>query len=385
MTKRILFLMLAAGSFIQVQAQQARVVSAYNYLNNYLKEKDPDDLRNARKSIDEAIGNDGTASKPKTWYYRGNVYLAISGEPALKQEVPDALRQAADAYLKVYELDPKYESAEESWQKANISYKNLGIMAFNENKFEEALTLFEKVAEINAKRGVADREAIENCAIAAVRAQNYDKAVPYLKLVITFNTDTTGINYVQLYKVYQAQKDTAAAYETLKEGRKKFPKNQHLMTEELNYHLQKGNNTEAERLLKEAIAGDPTNHILYLAAGSTYENLGKRKEAIEAYEKAIELNPKAWEGYYNLGANYNNEGRRLQEIANNEKDTKKYEAGIKLADEELKKALVYLEKAREIVPAGKDRVDVLNALKQLYVRLNMTDKYNEVKQELEKK
>src|SRR5690606_31729368 len=91
-----------------LSAQQSKVVSAYNYLNNYNSEKSLDDLRNARKNIDEAALNDGTSGKPKTWYYRGNVYLAIFGSE-MKQEVPEALKNAAESYIKVYELDPKYE------------------------------------------------------------------------------------------------------------------------------------------------------------------------------------------------------------------------------------------------------------------------------------
>lgn len=383
MLKKLLFFSMLSLP-VWLSAQQSKVVSAFNYLNNYNKEKNPDDLRSARQNIDEAILNENTVGKAKTWYYRGNVYMAVFTSE-LRKEIPDALKLAAEAYAKVSELDPRYENAEESFKLALMCYKNQGVISFNEGNFVEALSSFEKVIELSTNGGAADKDAVENAAVSAMRSKDYNKSIQYYRQIISFNTDTSGKQYLQLYKAYLANADTAGGMSALKEGRSKFPKNNDLLIEELKYHLANNQNAEAEKLLNEAIAADPLNYTLYLAAGSTYEKQNKRKEALDAYLKAIELKPEAWEAYYNIGANYNNEGRRLQELANNEKDTKKYDAGIKLADEELKKALENLEKAKLYVPAGNDRRDVLVALKQLYGRLNMTDKYNEVKKELEGK
>jgi tetratricopeptide (TPR) repeat protein len=152
----------------------------------------------------------------------------------------------------------------------------------------------------------------------------------------------------------------------------------------LNYLFRTKQNAEAESLLKLAIENDPTNHTLYLAAGSTYESLNRMDEAIAAYKKAIEIKPEAWQAYYNLGAYYNNEGKKLQDAANNEKDNKKYEAGIKAADAQLAIALEYLEKAKELTEKGsEDRMDILKALKQLYVRMNLTEKFEAIKKEMQ--
>jgi len=369
---------------LSINAQNAKVVNAYNYLNRYNKDKSVDDLRSARQNIDEASVHENTSGKPKTWFYRGNVYMTLF-TTELRKEVPDALKQAADSYAKVLELDPDYENANESYALAVLAYKNSGVLYFNEGNFPEALNAFEKVIGLTSKRGNPDKDAIENAAISAMRAKDYSKAVQLYKQFIGLKADTSGAQHLQLYKAELLSADTTSGMKTLKEGRAQFPKNNDLLIEELRYYLAKGQNSEAEVLLKQAIAADPKNYTLYLAAGSTFEKQDKRKEALEAYQKAIELKPEAWEAYYNIGANYNNEGRRLQELANNEKDPKKYEAGIKLADIELNKALENLEKARQFVPAGRDRQDVLNALKQLYGRLNMPEKYNEVKKELEGK
>jgi len=385
MRKSIIFL-LAILTGIQVFAQNNNVVTAYMSLGYYQKDKDIPSLNKAREYIDMASVHENTSQKPKTWYYRGNIYLSMheSKDPSFAAQKNEFLKQAAESYEKVYNLDPKYEFAKESYEKALIAYRNLGIISFNEKNYPAALAFFEKVVEMTEKSGNVDKDAVQNSAATAMYAGNFDKAILHYNRMIATNADTTGMLYGQLYKAHIAKGDSATALSTLQAGRAKFPNNQSLLTENLNYLFKKKQNAEAESLLKLAIQNDPTNHTLYLAAGSTYESLGRMDEAVASYKKAIELKPDAWQAYFNLGAYYNNEGKKLQDIANNEKDNKKYDLGIKKADEQLQLALANLEKAKDIIPADSpDRMDLLKALKQLYVRLNMTDKFEAIKKEIE--
>lgn len=384
--KRIPLLFVAISLGLHVQAQNTKVVSAYNYLNNYLKEKDIDNLKSARENIDQASTNESTSQKAKTWYYRGNVYWAIqeSKNPELMEATVNPLLTAVESYKKVYEIDAKYEYAEESYEKAMIGFRNLGIMAFNKNDFNTALSYFESTTELSAKKGVVDTSAIENSSIAAMRAGNPTKSIQYLKQLISFNSDKDGSRFIQLMKAQNLAGDSAAAKQTLMEGRTKFPNDQKLLTEELNSYLQSGKSAEAEKLLSIAIENDPTNHLLHYASGTIFEDLGKREQAIAAYKKSIEIKPEFWEGYFNLGAIYNNEAKRLQDIANNEKDNKKYEAGKKLAQAQFNLALPNLEKALDLAPKDSpDLLPLLKTLKQIYSLMEMTDKYNEIKKRIE--
>lgn len=385
MKNRIMLLFMLLGGTV-LTAQQSKVVSAINALGYYQKDKsDVESIQKAKGFIDEASVTESTSGKPKTWWVRGNVYLSFyesKNADLIAQAGGNPLRIAAESYEKAYTLDAKYENAEECYQKAIIAYKNLGIIAFNEKNYAGATELFEKVVLLSAKKGAPDKDGITNTAVAAMNAGNHDKAIEYYSKMI--DTDSTGMIYGQIYKAQLAKGDTAAGITTLKNGRAKFPKNQALLTENLNYLFRTKQNAEAESLLKLAIENDPTNHTLYLAAGSTYESLGRMEEAIAAYKKAVEIKPDAWQAYYNLGAYYNNEGKKLQDAANNEKDNKKYEAGIKAADAQLAIALQYLEKAKELTEKGSsDRMDILKALKQLYVRMNLTEKFEEVKKEMQ--
>jgi len=369
-----------------LQAQQAKVVSAINALGYYQKDKtDVESLQKGRGFIEEAIGAESTQGKPKTWWVRGNIYLTIhesKNESVVKEAGGEPLLLAAESYQKAFELDAKYENAAECYQKALVAYKNLGIMAFNAKEFSKSTDYFERVVTLSSKMGSPDKDGIQNTAVAAMNGSNYDKAIQYYSMML--DQDSTGTTYAQVYKAYMAKGDTAAGIAKLDEARAKFPKNQVLLTEKLNHLFRQQKNAEAEQLLKLAIENDPKNHTLYLAAGSTYESLGRIEEAISAYKKAIELKPEAWQAYYNLGAYHNNKGKELQDAANNEKDTKKYEAGIKAADAQLQLALENLEKAKELTEVGSaDRMDILRALKQLYVRLSLTEKFEAIKKEMQ--
>lgn len=386
MKRNFLTLVLAAAfASAPVVAQQAKVVSAINALGYYTKDRsDIESLQKAKGFIDEAITAESTVGKPKTWYVRGNVYSALheSKNADLIKQAGEPLKIATEAYEKAYSLDAKYENANECYMRAVYGYKSLGIAAFNEKNYSSATEFFEKVVSLAAIKGTVDKEAIQNAAVSSMNGGNYDKAIEYYGKMI--GDDTTGVLYGQMYKAYLSKGDTANGLARLEEGRKKFPRNQALLTENLNHLFRQKKNAEAEELLKLAIQNDPSNHTLYLAAGSTYENLGRMNDAIAAYKKAIEIKPDAWQAYYNLGAYYNNEGKRLQDAANNEKDAKKYEAGVKAADEQLNLAMLNLEKAKELTPVGSsDRMDIMKALKQLYVRLNLTEKFEAIKKEMQ--
>ena len=236
-------------------AQQSKVVSAINALGYYQKDKsDVESIQKAKGFIDEASLTESTSGKPKTWWVRGNVYLSFfesKNAELIAQAGGNPLRTAAESYEKAYTLDAKYENAEECYQKAIIAYKNLGIIAFNEKNYAGATELFEKVVLLSAKKGTPDKDGITNTAVAAMNAGNHDKAIEYYSKMV--DTDSTGMIYGQIYKAQLAKGDTAAGMTTLKNGRSKFPKNQALLTENLNYLFRTKQNAEAESLLKLAI------------------------------------------------------------------------------------------------------------------------------------
>jgi Tfp pilus assembly protein PilF len=58
------------ASTMNLNAQGAKVLNAYNYMND-------NELLKARAEIDPAIENEKTMLDAKTWYYRGLIYEKI--------------------------------------------------------------------------------------------------------------------------------------------------------------------------------------------------------------------------------------------------------------------------------------------------------------------
>ena len=101
--KKLIFILIAACVSSISFAQKSQVVSAWNYLNN-------GELDKAKTSINTATNDEVTKIMAKTWYYRGNIYLAIYNDTTRKpaKEFAD-LTEAYNSYKKAKEFDTKGE------------------------------------------------------------------------------------------------------------------------------------------------------------------------------------------------------------------------------------------------------------------------------------
>ena len=121
--------------------------------------------------------------------------------------------------------------------------------------------------------------------------------------------------------------------------------------------------------------------MLFRSQGSLYDaNLKDTVKAVASYKKAIELNPNYFEPNYNMGALYFNEGAEMLNVANQITDDSKYKIAKAKADDKLKEALPYLEKAHVILPAD---LPTMESLKNTYYRLGLLEKMEAIKKELD--
>jgi hypothetical protein len=83
---------------------------------------------------------------------------------------------------------------------------------------------------------------------------------------------------------------------------------------------------------------------------------------------------------YNLGALYINEANKIQVKANDLPldKVKEYEALTKEADDIIRLALPYLEKANELQPGNAETISVL---KSVYIRFKMDDKVKKLNEQ----
>jgi tetratricopeptide (TPR) repeat protein len=363
----ILFALLMYGGAIY--SQKVKVQSAWNYYKY-------DQLDKAKVAIDEAAEDNQTKVMDKTWYYRGLIYHAMFKHEKYNNLDPQPLQKAYDYYSKAIELNPKSEFADSIKIKKFIIVNQLfgkGVDQFAAKDFNGALETFESVLKMTP----GDTLATLNAAYSAERSANNEKAKQYYTQLIDMNYGEAKI-YTFLSKIYKAEKDTAKAFEVVKLGRQRFPADNNLIIEELNFYLYSGKSKEAMEPLNLAISKDPTNASLYFARGSIYDKLDDSEKAKADYMKAIELKPDYFDAYYNLGAMYFNQGADLSNKANSiaPEKVKEFNEAKAKADAKFKEAQPYLEKAHELNATD---MSTLVSLKQLYARTGDTAKAGEMK------
>lgn len=370
----ILGLMLVLGAYTQTN----NVTATYNHLR-YGK------LDKAKEAIDKAAENPKTIAESKTWFYYGNVYLAIqlSDEPEYMNLDPNPLEKAYLAYEKALGYDEKKEFAQEINERLIVcaeQFFNKGVTFYNESNFSEASVAFDKAAAINQNLGITDTTSYFYTAQSAYFANKLDLAKENFQKLIDINYEEPAI-YRFSSEIYKAEADTAKALNIIKKGREKFPDEFSLIIEEINIYLAANDKDKAMELLQLAITKDDKNPTLFFAVGTNYDQMGNFEEAEKNYLKSIELNPEFFDPIYNLGALYVNKAIEITDQANKLplSEQKKYDELKVQADEYLAKSLPYLEKADKLNP---NDVYVLRTLRDIYARLGMLDKLKEVDEKI---
>ena len=402
MKKNSLFLLLTCFTVFYASGQKAKIQTAYNFFKEPYQQYDK-----AKEAIDEAILNEQSAGMAKTWYYRGLIYQALYKNEKYGQLCDNCLLTAFESFQKANEKDPKNEWVEEIKLVripflANKFFEN-GVNAFKEKDFAKALSEFETVQKMTP----GDTSVILNSAYSAERAGNKEKTKLYFSQLIGMKYPDDKI-YLSLANVYKQDNDTSNALKTIRTGRTIYPDSLELMLGEINILLAGGKNEEATMALSAATQKDPNNQNLYLALGSTYDNLANPKDANhkdlskpknyeeyllkaeDAYKKGLTINPDNYEMNFNLGALYFNKAAEMANQANKITSNDAYNKAKEAFDLKFKQAEPYLEKALDKNPKlTEDDISIydgtLVSLKQLYVRTGETEKYQKIKLMIDKK
>jgi tetratricopeptide (TPR) repeat protein len=293
----------------------------------------PDPLAEARKSIDEALklNADGKATADIVASIN-SLKAALETEAILTYEKRD-FKSSYENFIKFLDLN-KLPPMNNQVDTLDIYYA--GRAALENQDYKEANRLFEEAA-----------------------SHNYSD--PYL--------------FVFRKQSYFADGDTTAGVRVINEGFNKYPDNQSIMIELINYYLVSGQSEEALKLLAKAKAGDPENVSYTFAEGTLYDKIGNFEEAEKAYKTCIEMEPEFYDAQYNLGVLYYNKAVKIYEEASKITDNTEFEKASAQGNEVLLQAVPYMERASQLDP--KDKFS-LETLKTIFYRMKMTDKYNEV-------
>lgn len=373
-------------------AQKGKVTSA-------LGNKEAGKLDKAIAAIEEAVDatNPKTESSinwPRTWEVRGEIYQAVfqSKDESTKKLHADPLAEAFNSYQKAIELDTKNRFSNSVKIKLQLLVHDLTTQAeraFNAQNYDGALASFEQILAIedipvfkSESPDQVDTVIIYNAALTAYNAGKFDKAIEYFKKAASYKYNGAQ-TFERLSDSYLSKKDTVGALEAMQQGLKEYPGNNAILVQLINIY-EKGNRLEeAMKYLNLAISKEPNNESFYLFQGILFDRMNNPEEAIKSYQKAIELKSNNFDALFNLGVVYYNLGVKQIDVANSvpSNQTEKYETEKAKADLEFKKALPYLEKAHEL--KAEDR-SLLEALKNVYYRIQMLDKYEAMIETLKK-
>ena len=395
MKKVVLVIITICLSVSSIYSQKAKVQTAWNFYKDPYNQYDK-----AKEAIDEAVVNEQTATMAKTWYYKGLIYTELYGSEKYKSLCNNCLFVAYEAFSKAIQLDPQNEWIDDiNSIRIPFIIKAIfdeGVKSYQAKDYKSALNSFEKVMVMSP----SDTAVVLNSAYSAERAGEKEKAIKYYEQLVSYKFDDTNI-YLSLADIYKTNKQSEKALATIRAGRNISPGNLELMLTEINILLAEGRSKDAVGAMDEAISKDPTNTSLYLALGSTYDNLAHPSDstikatikpeqvadytskAESTYKNGLKVEPNDFNLNYFLGAMYFNQAVDMFGKANSLKSNADYEKAKIKFDSKFKDSEPYFEKALETnpnkTPEDKETYkSTLVSLKQLYLRTGENDKFKKV-------
>jgi len=351
------------------------------------------DIPGAKKSvivakgfIDKAAAHPDTKESQKMYWYKGEIYFALSMLLEMDSSLIDmSADDAFDASLKAWEMGlkagKKYKIDIEA---AANEKRSMGYMIANEmwkqEKYPEAGEAYEVCALLSDAIQILDTMMIYNAGISYENAKNYEKAAEmYDRLAESGYRGSKGA--VLAAGAHKKLGNNEKVIEILTEARKKFPSDRELLLGLVNANIDAGNAEGAEAALNAAIAKDPNNAKLHYNSGTIYIELKENQKAEDALKKALELEPDYTDAQYQLGAHLYNWAFQLKEEAAflNIGDPREKELKEQ-ADEKMSGAISALEKYIESDPKDKE---VLKILFKAYRKQGNDEKAAEYKARLD--
>lgn len=375
-------LMIAVGAI----AQKGKLREASSYLSS-------GKLKEAKEAIDVAVKDESLKNDAKALFTLGKIYQGIAEDPTglYKKLDANAATKAYAAYMSAMKNDAKGKIIKKIKPLMNnliAALANEGAALYEGDKFKAAAATFEKVLEIEnsemMKEKIIDTAMMFNVALAAEKAEDYDKAVEYYNKVKDFGYQEAK-TYARLYSTLNAAGKEDEATKILEEGSEKYPNDLNIIFELINKNLLGGTPEKAEQYVNKAIELEPENASLYRAKGSIYEKLGDIQKAKKMYEVALEKQPDDFASQYNLAVMLLKDVEKRREEVNDIMDAEEYNTAVEDLLDRYASVIPYFEKAHNLNPEDLNSVQVL---KEIYFKLRdrspeMMKKYEEYKAMLE--
>lgn len=354
----LLILALFTTSFAFGQSEALKVV--VNNLAFYKQKGDLKFLSNAKKSADSLVVTRKDSADLEKNVYRIIVNSSILYTDSLnKLGQPEAFLDQTSALVdkfadkgKIYKYQPEMDYAKRCL--ANV-YIRKGFLSSKNNDFKSAADAFQKAK----KYAPAQKQINSYIAYANNKLGNLQDAAKYYSNLIS--TDSTKVEYLETAStIYKSLGDTSKALQIVKKGRRLLPQNKQLLHDEANIYNNKRDYKALEPLLIPLIDNNVNNPDITFVAANCYDNLNQYDKAESLYLRAIELNGNAYEPVFNLGLLF----FKKSTLKNNNDD------------KNITSAILWLEKANEMVPRDKKCLELLQLAYRKTGNQNQLDRIN---------
>jgi len=387
-------LMISTATF----AQKKNVQNAAMDYNSFEKAMESKNIPGAKKAIlsaknniDLAAANAETAQDVKMFFYKGKIYMALTGLAFMMSDDAEmkafgdeaTMNIGLDAWKTCYQMDEKYRDdikmavimqSQMSNSMAADYYGNKDFeMAYN--MYAGSLRLYDIIG-MNAKDNFG--LISHNAGLCAEKIGKYDLSFMHYDAAAKSGYEP-AICSSRAADALMRQDKQDEAMKYIIAASEQHPGDVNIIISMAEIALKTGQDELAIASLNQAIAKDPSNGIYHWAVGTVYQKLGKTEEAITAYTKASSLSPKDERPFISLGSIHFNKAVDYLEQANKLKlGDPKFTEFEDLAKAEFAKAAPFLEKVLEIKGDAGNK-DILMNLFTIYRKLGDSAKALEFK------
>ena len=309
----------------------------------------------------------------------GMLEFAIITKPSVEG---DLLAEAANAYVKAYQLGAKPAEMDAKLQEIVNTYNQVAYAYYQIGDYKTASQMFKGAADVSYMEpcsAPADDSAF-NAALIAVSAGDYEMALEYYKICLAKNYGENGDIYARLSDVYGALEDKVNQKAILEEGFAKYPENQSILIGLINFAENNGEDPNyVLTLLDKAKENDPTNASIYAVQGNILAQMKRYDDAEAVFSQAVEVDPTYNYAYYAWGKMWYDRAVEYQVAADELPLTapqREYDAIIKNRDNAVEKCIAPLEKCFQQSQELDYKVACAEYLRRAYYQLsNSTNDY----------
>lgn len=369
-----MFLFLFSACAVLTPLQRGNLIAVHHLI-------EAGKFEEAKEVVEQMIVEDKTVNWSKTWYARGLLCQTAYQEGVRKNDkklqelYPNQLSVAFASYERARILDRRRKMDRQlapRYVQLSNELKKVGERHYAAERFNDALRSFEQALRINQSPVLTaemDFDLIYNTALAAVGAQEQDKAIRHLN---TLNEKKYSANVPHLlFSIYAERGDTLKAEQVLSEAITRYKENEDLVLVLVDHYYQHNELPKAIELLEKMLNQAPQKGVYHYTLGLVYQKQSQYQKAIEAYQKAAELQPDDVMTLINLATCYYNIGVEVEERSQLIRDNRRVTEEKARAQAAFANATSWLNKAYAQNPENQQ---VKLKLYQLYRALGHGDK-----------